>query len=127
MLRYLLINLLFAISFHAYAESPCDIRTGTSIGIRVVEFFSGHLIYSKMPFKQSTAAALIEEMINLQEMGICEEKINSPKCILKYEKRSTGNVLVMYRGPNRWNTWSLKTKVQAQNYVKDMKEVGFCS
>lgn len=127
MIKLFVLNLILLSTLNAYAESPCDIRPGTSIGIKVVEFTTGHTIHSKMPLRESTAEALLEEMINLQDMGVCEEKILAKKCILKFEKHKQTNFVTMYRGQNRWNTWGLKSKEQAQNYVKSLKKVGFCS
>lgn len=127
MIKLCVLNLVLLFTLNAFAESPCDIRPGTSIGIRVVEFASGHQIHSKMPLRESTAEALLEEMINLQDMGICEEKILAKKCVLKFEKHKQTNYVTLYRGHNRWNTWGLKSKDQAQNYVKSLKKVGFCS
>lgn len=115
------------LSMRAMAESPCDIRPGTSVGIRVIEFHSGNTIHSKMPLKESHADALLEEMVNLQDMGICEEKIIAQKCLLKFEKLRKVNYISLYRGSNKWNSWHLKSKQQAQNYVKYLKRAGFCS
>lgn len=114
-------------SLKVFAESPCDLRPGTSIGVKVVEFATGNTIHSKMPFRESTADALLEEMINLQDMGVCEEKIVAQKCVLKFEKKAKLNFISLYRGPNKWNTWNLKSKIEAQNFVKNLKRVGFCS
>lgn len=121
------LTIFFLISLKAFADSPCDVRPGTSIGIKVIEFASGNITHSKIPYRQSTPDALLEEMVNLQDMGICEEKILAQKCILKFEKISKVNYITLYRGKNKWNTWKLKGKDQAQNYVKNLKRVGFCS
>ncbi len=126
-MKFFVISLLLALNINAFAESPCDLRPGTSIGIKVVEFASGNVIHSKMPYRESTADALLEEMINLQDMGVCAEKIIPQKCILKFEKKAKINLITLYRGKNRWNTWNLKSKDQAQNFVKNLKRVGFCS
>lgn len=124
----ILITLIFSLNLlAAHAESTCDIRMGSSIGIRVVEFVTGQKIHSKMAFKESTAGALQEEMINLQDMGICEEKIISRRCILKYERGIRGHFVVMFRGNEKWNSWRLSSKELAQNYIKGLKKVGFCS
>ncbi len=114
-------------SAQTYAETPCDVRPGTSIGIKVLEFASGNVIHSKMPLREGSPDALLEEMINLQDMGICEEKIVSQKCVLKFEKQKKLNFVTLYRGQIRWNTWNLKQKDHAQNYVKNLKKLGFCS
>jgi hypothetical protein len=111
----------------AYAEAPCDIRPGTSVGIKVVEFYSKNLIHSKMPIRESTAEALLEEIVNLQDEGICEEKITPRKCVLKYEKISNLNYVSLYRNQLRWNSWNLLSKDQALTYTKSLKRAGFCN
>jgi hypothetical protein len=115
------------ISISSFAESPCDLRPGTSIGVKVIEFVSGHVIHSKMPLRESSPDALLEEILNLQDMGICEEKIIRQKCILKFEKVEKINYISLMRGTFKWNTWNLKLKEQAQDYVKNLKKAGFCS
>jgi hypothetical protein len=80
-----------------------------------------------MPLRESTANALYEEMISLQDMGVCEEEIKSQKCILKFEKSPKANFVTMYRAGGKWNSWGLKSKDQAQSYVKSLKKFGFCS
>jgi hypothetical protein len=122
---FLVLN--FVIAFNAFAEMTCDIRIGKSQGIKVVEFGYGNVTLSMMLFKESSAKALHEEMINLQDMGICEEKILAKKCTLKYERQTSANIITMYRGFERWNSWKLKSKTEAQGYVKSLKETGFCS
>lgn len=118
------LGLLFSVS--SFSQT-CDIRPGTSIGIKVIEFASGNQILSKMPMREGEPDAILEEMINLQEMGVCEEKIISQKCILKFEKISKANYLTLYRGNSRWSSWNLKDKEKANSYVKNLKRVGFCS
>lgn len=115
------------LSFSSFAESLCDIRPGTSIGIKVVEFATGNQIHSKMPMRQSEPDALLEEMISLQEMGVCEEKIIAQKCVLKFEKISKVNYITLIRGNSRWSSWKLKDKDKANSFVKNLKRVGFCS
>ncbi len=111
-------------SLQALAEGPCDVRPGVSVGVRVMEFATGNAIHSKIPIKETTAESLLEEMVNLQDMGICEEKIISRKCELKIEKR---NFITLYRGADRWNTWKLTAKTQVVDFVKRLKKAGFCS
>ena len=127
MMKFSVLSFFLFLSLTAYAERPCDVRPGTSIGIRVIEFTSGNTIHSKMPVRESSAEALLEEMINLQDMGVCEEKIISQKCILKFEKYRKRNYVSLYRGARKWNSWTLKSKNEAQDYVKKLKKVGFCS
>jgi len=127
MMKYSVLTFLLFLAINAYAEAPCDVRPGNSIGIKVMEFTSGNTIHSKIPFKETTADTLLEEMINLQDMGICEEKITSQKCILKYEKIQKANYISLYRAGTKWNTWNLKSKDHAQKFVNSLKRVGFCS
>jgi hypothetical protein len=127
MLKLTLFLLPILLSWQAFAEAPCDIRIGRSLGIKVVEFGPGHVTFSKIPFKESSAKALQEEMISLQDMGLCKEKIFARNCTLKYEKLSSVNVITMYRGSEKWNSWKLKSKGEAQNYLKGLKLIGFCS
>ena len=126
-MKFSFFTLFMLLSLKVYAESPCDLRPGTSVGVQVIEFATGNVIHSKIPLRESTAEALLEEMINLQDMGVCEEKIIAQKCVLKFEKHKKVNFVSLYRGTNRWTTWHLKSKNQAQNFVKNLKRVGFCS
>lgn len=127
MFKFLILTMSLFAALNAFAEAPCDIRPGTSAGVKVVEFATGNIIHSKITLRESTPDALIEEMMNLQDMGVCEEKIKSQKCILKFEKIRTNNFVTLYRGGHKWNTWNLKSKDQAQTYVKNLKRAGFCS
>lgn len=106
--------------------SHCDLRPGISIGIRVIEFVSGDQLHSKMPLSQSSAHALLEEMINLQDMGICNEKIISKKCILKYQKLNKTSVITLYRDQQKWTSWNLRARENALNYFKALRQAGFC-
>jgi hypothetical protein len=127
-MRKSLILIFFALmSFNALAESACDVRPGISVGIKVVEFASGNVVHSKIPMRESNADSLLEEMISLQDMGICTEKITSQKCTLKFEKIAKTNYISLYRGPHKWNTWHLKSKNTVQELVKNLKRTGFCS
>ncbi len=119
--------LLFLLSFYAKAESNCDIRLGKSVGVKVVEFTSGNVIHSKMAVKDTSADALAEELVSLQDLGICTDKIDKQKCTLKFEKAAKTNFISFYRGSDRWLTWGLTSKEKAQNFVKNLKRVGFCS
>lgn len=127
MMKYSVLTFMLLLALKANAEAPCDVRPGNSIGIKVMEFASGNTIHSKIPFRETTADTLLEEMINLQDMGICEEKITPQKCILKYEKVQKANYISLYRGSSKWNTWNLKSKDHAQKFVNSLKRVGFCS
>lgn len=123
-MKMLLFIILASFSLQSFAEGPCDVRPGVSVGVRVVEFATGNAIHSKMPMKETTAESLLEEMVSLQDMGICEEKIISKKCEIKVEKQ---NFVTLYRGQDRWNTWRLTAKGQVVDFVKRLKKAGFCS
>ncbi|WP_408097282.1 hypothetical protein ACJVC5_19820 [Peredibacter sp. HCB2-198] len=126
-MKFSLFAVMMIISMHTFAESKCDVRPGTSVGIRVIEFVSKNVIHSKIPLKEATASALEEEMLNLQDMGVCEERIYAQRCVLKFEKQKNQNFITMIRGTDRWKTWNLSGKNEAQEFVKSLKKVGFCS
>ncbi len=125
-MKFLILILIILGSAHAHAES-CDVRMGQSIGLRVVEFVSGNTIHSKMSLKDTTADSIHNEMMSLQEEGVCDEKIISKKCILRYEKKSKTTLITLIRGEDRWVSWLLSSKKKAQDFIKNMKRVGFCS
>lgn len=127
MKKLLFITVLMSLNLQAFAERPCDVRPGISVGVRVVEFASGNAVHSKIPMRETTAEALLEEMVNLQDMGVCEEKIIARQCTLKLEKRANRNYITMYRGQSKWNSWNLSAKNQVQDFVKRLKKAGFCS
>lgn len=122
----LFIILLMAATF-AQAEPICDVRVGESIGINVIEFASGKEVHSKMALQDTSPKAIAEEMANLQDMGVCAEKIITKKCVLKFEKKAASGHITMFRGSDRWISWSLKSKGAAQNFVKNLQRIGFCS
>ena len=122
----LMIFLLLMLSGQAFAQD-CDVRLGTSIGLKVMEFYSGNTIHSKMTLKETTAGALSEELTSLQDEGVCNEKTPAKRCILRFEKRAKTNFISFFRGNERWATWLVKSKRKAQDFVKSMKRVGFCS
>lgn len=125
-MKYLILILLILGSAHAHADA-CDVRMGQSIGLRVVEFVSGNTIHSKMSLKDTTADSIYHEMISLQEEGVCEERIVAKRCILRYEKKSKTTLITLIRGEDRWVSWLLSSKKKAQDFIKNMKRVGFCS
>lgn len=125
-MKFTLIFLVFLMNSFAFAEVDCDLKLGLSTGVPVVEFTSGNTIHSKMSIKEMTPAALEEEMINLQDEGICTEKIPVKKCVLKFEKQKAQK-LTLYRGQDRWLSWPTQAKREAQNFVKGLQKVGFCS
>lgn len=125
-MKFLALLLLILGSVHARAE-VCDVRMGQSIGLRVVEFVSGNTIHSKMSLKDTTADSISSEMMNLQEEGICDEHIVAKRCVLRYEKKSKTTLITLYRGQDRWVSWLLSSKKKAQDFIKNMKRVGFCS
>lgn len=110
----------------AYGEAPCDVRLGQSVGVRVVEFATDNVVHSKIPLREMSVSSLREEMINLQDMGICEEKISRKRCILKFERRTKGNQLTLFRGSDRWLSWGLAGKTSAQKFVRILQHAGYC-
>lgn len=126
-MKFALILALFVFSSLASAEELCDVRPGESLGVKVIEFTSGNTIHSKMTLKETTPDALAEEIVNLQDMGVCAETIISKKCVLKFEKTQKTNLLTMYRGQDKWLSWPAISKNQAQVFVKSLQRVGFCS
>ncbi len=125
-MKFLVLLLLTLVSGFARAEL-CDVRMGQSIGLRVVEFASGNTIHSKMSLKDTTADSIQEEMLSLQEEGVCDEKILSKRCVLRYEKKSKTTLITLFRGEDRWVSWLLSSKKKAQDFIKNMKRVGFCT
>lgn len=121
---FTLIFLILAQS--AFAEAPCDIRLGSSTGVRVIEYASGNVVHSKIALKEMSVSALKEEMTNLQDMGVCEMKVERKRCILKFEKRTTGNQLTLFRGNDRWLSWSLAGKTSSQKFVRILQQAGYC-
>jgi len=121
---FLLFSIL--ISQSVFAEAPCDVRLGHSVGVRVVEFATGNVIHSKMALKEMSVSSLREEMINLQDLGLCEMKIQRKRCILKFERRTKENQLTLIRDADRWLSWSLAGKVSAQKFVKILQQAGYC-
>lgn len=123
-----LVAILFAIfSMSVFAQAKCDLKLVTSVGVKAVEFYSGQEVHSKMAMRDSSADALAEELINLQDMGLCAQEFQHQRCTLKFEKANKVNFISMYRGSERWLTWNLTAKEKAQAYVASLKRFGFCS
>jgi hypothetical protein len=120
------VALLMIVAASAYAESTCDIRLGLTVGVPVVEFVSGTDVHSKIPVKEMTSASLQEEMLNLQDMGDCSETIIKKRCVLKYEKVKNANQLTLIRGNDRWLSWKLSHKKDAQEFTKRLQKAGYC-
>jgi hypothetical protein len=118
--------LIMLISQAAFAEAPCDIKLGQTVGVRAIEYATGNVVHSKMPLREMSVASLREEMVNLQDMGICEPKIQRKRCILKFEKTNKGNQLTLFRGVDRWLSWSLAGKASAQKFTRILQQAGFC-
>jgi hypothetical protein len=121
---FLLTALLFSSITPIHAS--CDIRFGQSVGVKVIEFVSGHVTLSKMPLKEASLANLKEETFSLQEMGLCEEKIERKKCLLKFEKKDAAPLISFYRDQQKWLSWNLNGKKSAQQFVKILQHAGFC-
>lgn len=123
-LKLLILTLI--LSANVFAEETCDIRLGKTAGVQVVEFATTNVVHSKMALRDSTADAILEEMISLQDMGVCEEKILSKKCVLRFEKKPQ-TLITLFRGQDRWLSWNTKSKNEAQKFVINLKRIGFCS
>lgn len=117
--------LIAMISTSTYARNICDLEVTQKFGVVVVEFKERNKTLSKMAFKDSTAQALIEEMYNLQDMNLCSDKIVQSRCGLKVNPQS--GLVTFIRGKKEWVSWPKSSIQQAQNYLKGMREVGFCS
>ncbi len=126
-MKFLIATMFAFLSLAAAAESKCDLKISTSLGVKVVEFTSENVIHSKMTIKESSADALAEELINLQDLGLCSTEFQAQKCVLRFEKAKSVNYISMYRGSERWLTWNLTAKSKAQLYVAGLKRFGFCS
>ncbi len=121
------IALIFILSsLSAWGESNCDVRIGYSQGIKVMEFSTGNVIHSKMSINDVTPDALFEELISLQEMGICNEKIFSKKCSLKLAKEKSKSKIYFFRNLEKWKEWNLSDKKDAQIFIKSLMRIGFC-
>jgi hypothetical protein len=128
-MKFYLILTALLFSSLAPAVSNCDIQLGETVGVQVVEFSTGNIVHSKMSLKESSPQAILEEMVNLQDMGVCTEKILAKKCVLRFEQRDKKKAkeLTLYRGEDRWHSWMVESKNQAQDFVKNLKRLGFCS
>ncbi len=115
------------LSLNGFTQEHCDVRLGDSQGIKVMEFASGNMIHSKMALRDVSPQALFEEIISLQEMGVCSEKIYARKCVLRYEKKNTINHLTFFRGQERWMTWKVSLKKDAQDFIRSLIRIGFCA
>jgi hypothetical protein len=124
-MKFLLVIILL-IAQSAFAEAPCDIRLGHSVGVRVIEFATENVVHSKMSLREMSVSSLREEMTNLQDMGLCDLDIQRKRCILKFEKRTKENQLTLMRGSDRWLSWSLAGKTSAQKFVKILQQAGYC-
>lgn len=125
-MKFLAAALILSLISFAKAESVCDLRVGETIGLKVVEFASGNTVYSKMNLSESTPNAISEEFVNLQDEGLCASKMISKKCTLKLEKSPSVSITLI-RGSDRWQSWKVKEKTDAQEFVKGLKKLGFCS
>jgi hypothetical protein len=125
-MKSLLLIFFALVTAQVFAQTKCDLKMSHSVGVKTVEFISGNVVHSKMAMKESTADALAEELINLQDAGICDQEFIAQKCVLKFEKAKKVNFISMYRGTERWLTWNLSAKLKAQNYVTGLKRFGFC-
>ena len=91
----------------------------------MVEFKEKNKTLSKMAFRDASPEALIEEIYNLQDMNLCSEKIIRSKCNLKINPKN--GLVTFIRGKKGWVSWPKSSISVAQNYLKEMKKIGFCS
>ena len=122
---WILLSLI--VSFSAFAEPICDLAPAVSSGVNVIEFRAENSSQSKIPLNQFSTSALQEELLSLQDMGICDSKVVKEKCVLRFEKLQNQNIISMIRGNKKWLSWNLQNKKAAQNFVVSLKKVGFCS
>lgn len=124
-MKFVVFSLLVVFSSAVSAKNICDLEVAKKFGVVVVEFKEKNKTLSKMAFKDSTADALIEEMYNLQDMNLCSDKIVQSKCILKVNPQK--GLITFVRGQKEWVSWPKQSIKYAQNYLSEMKKVGFCS
>ncbi|HLT21933.1 MAG TPA: hypothetical protein VKZ84_00750 [Bacteriovoracaceae bacterium] len=124
-MKLTVIFFLTLISTSSFARNICDLDVSKKFGVVVVEFKEKNKTISKMAFKDSTPGALIEEMYNLQDMNLCSHKIVQAKCGLKVNPNN--GLVTFVRGNKDWVSWSKSSISYAQNYLQEMKRVGFCS
>lgn len=124
-MKFVVFSLFALLSTSAFSKNICDLEVSKKFGVVVVEFKEKNKTLSKMAFKDSTADALIEEMYNLQDMNLCSDKIVQSKCTLKVNPQKS--LVTFVRGTKEWVSWPKTSIRHAQNYLKEMKKVGFCS
>lgn len=124
-MKIAILFLFSLMSFNTFAAKVCDFEVTKKFGVVVVEVKEGNRSLSKMAFQDSTPNALIEEIYNLQDMDLCSHHIVQSKCELKADARS--GLVTFIRGKKKWVSWPKKSVSHAQNYLNEMKRVGFCS
>lgn len=117
---------LMMMLFSLQGFADCDLKLGRSAGVRVVEFSTGNIVHSKMSLNEISEIALREEMDSLLDMGLCEISYQKKKCVLRFEKGRV-NKLTLIRANDKWLTWNLKNKKNAQSFVKMLQKAGACS
>lgn len=124
-MKFVVFFLFALLSASAFSKNICDLEVSKKFGVVVVEFKEKNKTLSKMAFKDGTAEALIEEMYNLQDMNLCSDKIVQSKCSLKMNPQR--GLVTFVRGTKEWVSWPKTSINYAQNYLIEMKRVGFCS
>lgn len=124
-MKLTVIFLLTLISTSSFARNICDLEVNKKFGVVVVEFKEKSKTISKMAFKDSTPNALIEEMYNLQDLNLCSHKIVQAQCTLRVNPNN--GLVTFIRSKKDWVSWPKSSLSHAQNYLKEMKRVGFCS
>lgn len=124
-MKFVLFAIISLFSASTFARNICDLDVSKKFGVVVVEFKEKNKTLSKMAFRDSSADALIEEMYNLQDLNLCSEKIVQSRCDLKVNP--SNGMVTFVRGKKTWVSWPKSSIQHAQNYLKEMKRVGFCS
>lgn len=123
-MKFAVLFLMSLFSLNTFAAKVCDLEVNKKFGVVVVEVKQGNQSLSKMAFGDSTPNALIEEIYNLQDMDLCSYHIVQSKCELKANAQT--GMVTFVRGQKTWVSWPLQSAEHAQNYLKEMKRVGFC-
>jgi hypothetical protein len=122
----LLALILLIFTHQSFAAEACNLRLGTTLGVRTLEFISGNVTHSKMALKELSIAGLKEEISSLQDMELCGPNIQKERCVLKFQQSPKGKILAMHRGSEQWLSWPLSGKTTAQKFIKILQYAGFC-
>lgn len=115
----------FLISSQSYALSLCDVEVAEVEQVKVLKFKTRKpkvSELSKFLLKEASPLAIQEEMINLQDMGLCYEKFIPRSCSLKVKNKK----VTLLRDGIEWTSWSRKRSADAKVYFNDLKKLGIC-